>query len=434
MIYVRAIHFAATLAAAGVVFFIVCIGAPAFAGAPDSARLRAKLWPKLAFIFWFSLVLALGSGAVWLILTAASMSGEAPVDVLSEGVAWTVLSQTHFGWAWTARLVVALALAASFVPLLAERQSRASSGTLAITAAAAFTGALAWAGHAIGGQDTEAVVHPAADVLHLIAAAAWLGALPPLALLFGAAGKDEAALAVVRTATLRFSALGIAAVGTLLVSGAINTWYLAGSVEALTGTTYGKLLLAKIALFFVMVAVAAVNRQRLTPRLTQNANLGSAQNAVLQLRRNAVIETLAGLAIICIVAVLGTKAPASHAGHHPAYGALPADAAFVHIHTEHAMADVTIIPGRVGEAHATVRLWDGDFEPLTARGLKFSITAPAAGSTPSTQVAVQDADGAWQIGGIALTQPGNWTVSVDADLGANGHATLAAPIVIDPAR
>ena len=78
-------------------------------------------------------------------------------------------------------------------------------------------------------------------------------------------------LAVARAATLRFSTLGVISVGTLLVTGIVNTWYLAGSIEALTGTYYGQLLLAKIALFFAMVAIAAVNRQWLTPRLMQSA-------------------------------------------------------------------------------------------------------------------------------------------------------------------
>jgi Copper resistance protein D len=72
-------------------------------------------------------------------------------------------------------------------------------------------------------------------------------------------GRREAiaSLAVARTATLRFSAFGVVAVGTLLVTGLINAFYLVGSIPALVGTNYGRLLAAKVALFFAMVAVAA---------------------------------------------------------------------------------------------------------------------------------------------------------------------------------
>jgi copper resistance protein D len=44
-------------------------------------------------------------------------------------------------------------------------------------------------------------------------------------------------------------------------------FYLVGSIPALVGTDYGRLLAAKVALFFAMVAVAAINRFRLTPGL-----------------------------------------------------------------------------------------------------------------------------------------------------------------------
>ncbi len=433
MIYVRAIHFAATIMAAGVVFFIVFVAAPACRAARDDTHVRAALWPRLAFIAWFSLVLAVGSGAVWLVLTAASMSGELPADVLSGGVLWTVLSQTNFGFDWMTRLLLACLLAATFVPLLAAQDRDAAwTDAAAVILAAAFSGTLAWAGHAAGAEGVEAFVHPAADFLHLAAAAAWVGALIPLALLLDAVGGKDASVTIARTATLRFSTLGLVSVGTLLATGTINTWYLVGSISALVGTYYGQLLLAKIALFVAMVAIAAVNRLRFTPRLVHGASMSATQDAILQLRRNAAVEALAGAAIICIVAVLGTEPPAIHAAHHhPATGAIPEDAAFVHIHTEQGMADVMIRPGRVGEARATIHLRNDDDMPLDAHEVKFSITPPSGGSNPEAHVAVKDTDDAWQVDGIELSQPGNWTVTVDATLGPNNHIVLSAPIVIE---
>jgi putative copper resistance protein D len=427
MIYIRAIHFAATLVASGLAFFIVFVAVPALRAAADDKPLRVALWPQLAFIGWFSLVLAVGSGAAWLVLTASAMSGTPPVDLSAEVLA-TVLTQTHFGLAAIIRLAAAGILAVTFTLLLSARD-RPWVGTVAVLSASVFTGALAFTGHALGGQGAEGIVHPAADILHLIASAAWVGALLPLALLLTAASKSDS-LAVARTATLRFSTLGVISVGTLLVTGIVNTWYLAGSIEALTSTFYGQLLLAKIATFLAMVAIAAVNRQWLTPSLVQNENTTAAQGALRQLRRNALIEALAGFAVICLVAVLGTKPPGIHIHQHPAYGALPADAAFVHIHTEQAMADVTVEPGHPGTARATIRLWNGDFEPIEARAVKFSITSPSGDRSPE-QTATENADGAWQVDRVALSQPGNWTVTVDAELSATERAVLAAPIVIE---
>jgi hypothetical protein len=179
-----------------------------------------------------------------------------------------------------------------------------------------------------------------------------------------------------------------------------------------------------------MVGIAAVNWSQLTPRLVQNADVLGAQRARRQLHRNAAIEAAMGAVIIAIVAVLGTLPPASHA-QHEASGAIPADASFQHIHTEDGMADVTIEPGHVGVAGVTIRLWDAEENELDAQQLTLTLGPPAAGGKPITRPALHEADGQWHVDGIALSQPGNWTVTIDALLGPGKRLTLAAPIVID---
>jgi copper resistance protein D len=436
LLYARAIHFAATLLVAGVVLFAVFIAAPAWRGAAGNGAVAIKVRAQLAAIAWIGLALAAFSGAAWLVLTAAAMSDLPAAQVFGDGVLWTVLSQTVFGRDWLIRLVLACALAATLPSLLTQQNHKTRwIETAAAVLAAAFAGALAWSGHAAGGLGGEAILHPAADVLHLVAAAAWVGALGPLIVLFAAAGADDASLAMARTATTRFSILGIVSVGTLLATGIVNTYYLAGSVPALLHTDYGRLLLIKIVLFLAMVAIAAVNRLRLTPQLLQQASIAASRDALRQLRRNAATEALAGAIVIAIVAALGTMAPAIHAAHqHPTYGPVPADAAFVHIHLTEGMADVTIRPGRTGLARATIRLWNEDFEALNARQVSVTLTAPAAASQPTTRPARQGRDGAWQVDDIALSEPGNWTISVDVVLDQTKRLTLTAPIVIEPGQ
>jgi putative copper resistance protein D len=435
LFYARAIHFAATLLVAGAVLFVVFVAAPAWRGAGDGT-VAIKVRTRVCLIAWISLALAAISGAAWLVLTAAAMSGLSAAQVFGGGVLWTVLTQTVFGRDWLVRLGLACALAATLPPLLSRRghKSRWLEAAAAVLAAA-FAGTLTWSGHAAGGLGSDAILHPSADALHLIAAAAWVGALPPLIVLFAAAGTDDPSLAIARTATTRFSMLGMVSVGTLLATGIVNTFYLVGSVPALYGTAYGRLLLIKIALFLAMVAIAAVNRFLLTPRLLQHASIAASRDALRRLRRHAAIEVLAGAIIIAIVAVLGTMAPAIHAAHaHPTYEAIPADAAFVHIHLPEAMADVTIRPGRAGRARATIRLWNEDFAPLDARQVSLTLTAPSVAGNPTPRPASQRRDGAWQVDGIALAEPGNWTISVEVVLGPTKRLTLTAPVVIEPGQ
>jgi hypothetical protein len=95
------------------------------------------------------------------------------------------------------------------------------------------------------------------------------------------------------------------------------------------------------------------------------------------------------------------------------------------------MADVMIEPGKVGAARVTVRLWDDDLKPLAAAEVTVTLTAPSPRSQPMRRVAAQEPDGAWAVDGVALSEPGNWTATVDASLKSGRALKLEAPIVIE---
>jgi putative copper resistance protein D len=132
-----------------------------------------------------------------------------------------------------------------------ERRARALA-IGAVLVAAAYLATLAWTGHAAAGQTSGPQVQIESDVVHLLAAGAWLGALPGLVVLLGSAQPLETTARVAR----RFATLGIVCVCALVVSGLGNACYLVGDVPALIGTD-GRLLLAKIALFAARFALAA---------------------------------------------------------------------------------------------------------------------------------------------------------------------------------
>ena len=312
LFWVRLIHFTAAMAVTGAVIFLGFVAEPAFREAKASGRMVADLRRRLAAISWISLAVAIVSGVAWLFWQAARMADLPLGEAWSEGTAWTVLSETDFGQAWTARLVIAGLLAAA-LPWLAAANPVLSRqrAAVAMALAAALVGTLAWAGHAASGTGVSGGIHLAADVLHLIAGAAWVGALVPLALLLRAALADpgHVSFTIASAGVLRFSTLGIASVATLLISGSVNTWVLAGSIPALVDTDYGRVLLTKIALFLAMLAFAAVNRLRLTPRLTSASGADAARAALGQIQRNTLVEAVLGAIVIAIVSVLGTMPP-----------------------------------------------------------------------------------------------------------------------------
>ena len=158
------------------------------------------------------------------------------------------------------------------------------------------------------------LIHVSADAAHLLAAGAWLGGLLPLGYLLALAGRSREHGSNASLALLRFSGMGYTAVLTLVVSGLINTWFLVGSVSALTASPYGLLLLAKLCLFAGMVALAALNRFWLVPSLTTSTKPVAQASAVfVRLRRHVLCEQAIGLVVVFIVSMLGMTQPAINA-------------------------------------------------------------------------------------------------------------------------
>ncbi len=310
-VWVRAVHFAATIVVSGAVFFRAFIADPAFRKASGSEHIAAVVQSRLAWFAWTGLVLVFISGAAWLFFVAARMIDVPLFDVFSDGTVWTVVTGTDFGHAWIVRLVMAGLLGVALFP---ARYARAAEfhwrRIFALPLAAGIVGSLAWAGHAAAGTGLNGTVQLFADIFHLVAAAGWVGSLVPLAVLLAAVirGQDAFSVTLAGEAVLRFSTLGIVTVGALVVTGIINAWMLVGNSAALVNTDYGRLLLAKIVLFLVMLAAAGVNRIILTPRLVQ-AQVCAAQIPLRQLRNNSLIEAAVGAIILLIVSVLGILPP-----------------------------------------------------------------------------------------------------------------------------
>jgi putative copper resistance protein D len=284
-VVLRAVHFAAAVVLFGELAFALAVARP------DAAAMR-----RLLRVAAWALALVFVSGALWLAAQAQAMSGAPLALALDRETLAAVLGETLFGRVSVLRFAAAAALAIALVVLRARAL---------VVAGALLSGALlasiAWTGHAAAEQGADRAVHLCADALHLLAAGAWVGSLWPLA----AALRTEDPAAAARAAR-RFSALGIACVTTLLVTGVANAWYTVGGVPALVGTEYGRLLSAKLALFAAMLAFAAVNRLRLTPRLP------ASPPAAAQLRRNAFVEAALGLAVLGVVGALGVTVPAVH--------------------------------------------------------------------------------------------------------------------------
>ena len=257
-------------------------------------------------------LLSLLFSGVALALLAAAMAGAPPWPVDQEAIGM-LLSGSATGTAWEARM--AALVVASVAALVAA--GRAALLGLVTFAAAVALATLAWTGH--GAMDEGAVgwVHLGADILHLLAGGAWAGALLGLVLLVARpVGRVDAAhLTLTHRALHGFGMVGTILVGTIVVTGVVNAWLLVGlaNLPDLPTTRYGQLLIAKLALFGTMLALASLNRFRLTPAFERSIAAADHHGALRALRRSLAVEASCAVAILALVAWLGTLEPPASA-------------------------------------------------------------------------------------------------------------------------
>jgi putative copper resistance protein D len=224
-----------------------------------------------------------------------------------------LLTGSATGAAWETRMV-ALVVASIFALIAAGRA--VPLGTVALAAGIALA-TLAWTGHGAMDENATGWVHLVADILHLLAAGAWVGALLGLTLLVTRAPSrvDATHLRLTHRALHGFGLVGTIMVGTIVVTGLVNGWLLvgAGNLLSLPSTRYGQLLLAKLALFGAMLGLASLNRFRLTPAFERSIAAADHRGALGTLRRSLAVEAACAITILALVAWLGTLEPPASA-------------------------------------------------------------------------------------------------------------------------
>lgn len=287
----RLAQYLAVALLAGTPLFLLCV-------LPVSTGGRAPAWasPTLVSASW---ILGAGAALGFFVQTAMLAGDMSSVTPTTLGL---VAGQTELGRAAVLRMVVA---AAGLPILILGRKPRLTwmlVAGLGLAACASF----AWSGHGLASEGAAHAPHLMFDIIHLWAAAAWLGALAAFLLLACAPRPGADDLADLHRALARFSGIGSLLVAALVVTGLANSLFLIGvdRLSALWTTSYGLVLIAKLAAFAGMVVLAAINRFRLTPALAREP-----AGALPALRRSLFVEAGLGVAVVALVAVLGTLPP-----------------------------------------------------------------------------------------------------------------------------
>ena len=326
-------YLAMALAVGGIVFLFV-VWLPAIrhaAGAgTEWSRLSERFARRARGIVLAAVLVGLVSTALAIVLEAATAAGVSFWAALDPDVL-EIVSETRVVQAWSARLVVWLVLAALVVMIMRparmpvlRRAALGADGTalgsgpsraqalVLFAAIGALVMTAPLAGHAASHSPRGLLA--GSDAVHVLCMCTWLGGLVMLVLAIPLGARallPHDATPLLATTVGRFSRMAMIAVTLLLLSGIVNSLVLVASFDALVETAYGRLVLAKIALFGALIALGAFNQRRMLPQLRAAAARGDPPgDAATILRRSVALEIAFAVLVLAVTSVLVATQPA----------------------------------------------------------------------------------------------------------------------------
>ncbi|MEU8220333.1 copper resistance protein CopC [Micromonospora taraxaci] len=376
----------------------------------------AALWPQRLSrrgptrLAWTGLGLVTVATLADLWLQVPYTGGGGLFEVSGEGFA------TVFGSPFGAAHLVRLGLLAASVfllrPLLARPAGRTDAIILAVLGVAAL---LTWplAGHPAASP--APAVSVVVDAVHLGSMAVWLGGLLMLAV-FLLRQADERELSAILPIWSRWAALAVSA---LLLGGTVQALIEVATPQALVSTTYGQLLLAKIALFAVVIGVAAYSRQLVRSRV-------AAQRPV-PVRRAVWVELAVTAVVLGLSATLVQTPPARTAS------AESSDVAAGQFTTSLTSTlftmQVELSPAERGNNSIHLYAYSKDNLPLPVKEWRATVALPSAGIEP-IEVPLLPLTDNHAYGDISLPAAGEWQLKITARTTDIDQATVTATVPI----
>jgi copper transport protein len=303
--------------------------------------------------------------------------------------------------------LLAVAVLVDRTPLLA-----AASGAIAAASFAAT-------GHTRAGE--QATLATIADIAHLLVVAVWGGGIVLLWVALRARRRtpDTDPLETTGIVT-RFSSLATIAVVAVGASGAALGWTEVRSLDALTSTGYGRLLLVKLGAVSVIAALGAYNHLRLVPALGR----GKVTAALAQLKRTMRLEALALVGVVAITSVLVVVTPArTSVEGGPVERIIELG--------DLGSVQLVVAPAKAGFNQIHLYTFDPDGRPTAlAESVTLELSLPAADLGPITRTATRAGPAHLQLNGDDLVVGGTWsiTIRVSIDRFTEVSGTAEVPI------
>ena len=285
--------------------------------------------------------------------------------------------------------------------------------------AALAAGSFALSGHTRS-SDNELLAVGAA-IIHTLAAAAWFGGLVLLA--FTLAGRREEADHSSSAAMVgRFSLLATMSVTAVGLAGLVLSWSEVRALSALTSTTYGWTLLAKVAVVLVVGLIGAHNRFRVVPAIQRSP---TAPRAWSLLRRSVRLEALALVVAIALTAVLVNVTPARN---EAGIGGIFSETVAL---GDIGSVSIVVDPNQAGRNAIHLYFYDEDGRAAeVAEDVTVSLSLPASDIGPIVREPFRAGPAHFQIDGDELVTGGRWVIEVTAAVSRFEEATAEVEVLV----
>lgn len=238
-------------------------------------------------------------------LYGAWIAGRGPSAMLDTQLLGQTLDE-RFGQVWFAKGLLWI-LAGVVLADLLQRGERAVTSLAwrigAVAVAAGLVRATGLIGHAT--ETDRPVLSQVADFAHLVGICAWLGGL--VLLLVGVVSRrdpDDLARVVPR-----YSRLAMISMAVIVTGGVILAWQTVGSADRLFSTSYGELLLIKLALIAAILFIASRSRSWIARRLDFAVVLRGDAATVRPFFMSVAAETTIVLVVLLAASLLVTASP-----------------------------------------------------------------------------------------------------------------------------
>ena len=283
------------------------------------------------------------------------------------------------------------------------------------------------------GASTELEAPWILDYSHNLLSSIWIGgviffafvALPTIT-------KTENSIKEKITLSLipRFSGLFIIAIGILIITGPTLLWFLDDNVASLTDSTYGKLILIKIAIAAAMIGFGGMYQIKFLKNMNDLEKLNISRKISKPLK----FEAGLGIALLAVVALLvNSSLPA---GEIQSADAIQGTFGYESVlFSENAKFDVKVLPAGIGSNTISVIVTSYDNKPLAdISGLKVKVSNPQKNISPiEAEVTENIQDSVTKYSADATFGfAGNWQIELEAQRAENSNENAIFSLQIKP--